>query len=93
MSLKITIIDYDAGNLRNVQKAIEHCGYQSITSNKVQDVEEADVLILPGVGSFHDGMSALERLNLDKAIKQEVIGKKKTTSWDMSRHATIGGRR
>ena len=75
--MKIAVIDYDAGNLRNVQKAFEHCGYPTFTTNRVGDIEDANVLILPGVGSFSDGMSALERLKLDGVIANEVREKGK----------------
>ena len=77
MPSRITIIDYDAGNLRNVQKAVERLGYPSICSNKVEDIENADVLILPGVGAFNDGMDAIENLGLDTAIRKQVINDKK----------------
>lgn len=74
---KITIIDYDAGNLRNVQKAVEACGYSAITSRLAEEVESSDVLILPGVGAFQNGMGALERLGLCDAIRKHVITEKK----------------
>jgi len=77
MSLSITIIDYDAGNLRNVQKALKYIGYSSEISRSPEDVENADVLILPGVGAFQDGMKALEELKLDVVLKDCVLEKKK----------------
>jgi glutamine amidotransferase len=76
--LLVAIIDYDAGNLRNVQKALEYLGYRtSIVSSRVEDLERADVLILPGVGAFYEGMRILRKRQLDSFLHQEVIGKKK----------------
>lgn len=76
-SLGITIIDYDAGNLRNVQKAFEHLGYPANITKSPENIVGADALVLPGVGAFHDGMDMLERLNLVDAIKRAVLDNKK----------------
>ncbi|MEW5767128.1 MAG: imidazole glycerol phosphate synthase subunit HisH [bacterium] len=77
MSLKITIIDYEAGNLRNIQKAIEHLGYKALISKQINAVEEADILVLPGVGAFHSGMNVLEGLGLIEALRKAVIKNRK----------------
>ena len=77
MTVKITIIDYDAGNLRNVQKAIETFGYIPMISSEAEALEETDVLILPGVGSFKDGMDSLKSSGLHLSIRRQVIEKKK----------------
>jgi imidazole glycerol-phosphate synthase subunit HisH len=77
MPLKITIIDFDAGNLRNVQKAIEHLGATAGISKKAADIETAEVLILPGVGAFRDGITAIKQYGLYDLIRTEVLGKKK----------------
>lgn len=77
MSLKITIIDYEAGNLRNIQKAVEYLGYNAVISNQINAVEEADILVLPGVGAFHTGISVLENLGLIEALRKAVIKNRK----------------
>lgn len=77
MDLSVVIIDYDSGNLRNVQKAFESLGYPSIISNSVKDIVTSDVMILPGVGAFHDGMDVIEKLELSHAIRQQVLKNKK----------------
>lgn len=77
MTVNITIIDYDAGNLRNVQKAIETFGYTPIISSEAETLEETDVLILPGVGSFKAGMDSLRSSGLYFSIRRQVIEKKK----------------
>jgi glutamine amidotransferase len=75
--LKIVIVDYDAGNLRNVQKAFEHLGYRSSIAGRPEDVDEAEVVVLPGVGSFADGMERLEERGLDLAIRRAAIEERK----------------
>ena len=60
MSQKITIVDYQMGNLRSVQKAIEHVGGQAIVSSDPAVIEKAERLILPGVGAFGDAMQYAE---------------------------------
>jgi imidazole glycerol-phosphate synthase subunit HisH len=70
--MNLIIIDYDAGNLRTVQKAIEHLGYRASISNDPQVIKKADALILPGVGSFADGMDNLKKLKLVEPIIEFV---------------------
>lgn len=68
----ITIIDYECGNLRSVQQAVEACGAEVIVSSDIQDILAADQLILPGVGAFPVGMANLRRLGLDQLIEERV---------------------
>jgi len=78
LPLSVTIVDYGAGNLRNVQKALEFLGCQApIISNQVDDLAQAEALILPGVGAFHMGMQHLRDLGLDIALRVEVLEKRK----------------
>ncbi len=74
---KIVIIDYHMGNVRSVLNALNHLGYAPIISNKKEDIETADRLILPGVGAFSVGMYNLKKLNLIELLNNEVIKKKK----------------
>jgi glutamine amidotransferase len=67
-----TIVDYGAGNLRNVQKAVEHLGGQAGICSQPDDVLRADALILPGVGHFQDGMASLKATGLDEALRTAV---------------------
>ena len=53
---KIVIIDYGLGNLRSVQKGLEHAGAEVIISKDPKDLEDAEGVILPGVGAFSDAM-------------------------------------
>lgn len=71
------IIDYGMGNLASVHKALNVLGIQNIISNKIEDIVNAKYLILPGVGSYYQGMKNLKDLNLINVLNEEVIGRKK----------------
>ena len=71
----IAIIDYDAGNLKSVEKAIQFLGEDVITSRDKEVIKNADKVILPGVGNFGDCMDKLKRYDLIDTIN-EVIDKK-----------------
>ncbi|MCB9438020.1 MAG: imidazole glycerol phosphate synthase subunit HisH [Anaerolineales bacterium] len=55
----IAIVDYGAGNLRSVRNALQHLGAQVVTISRPEQLQEADKIILPGVGAFGAGMAAL----------------------------------
>ena len=74
--VKIVVIDYGMGNLRNVQKAFEHIGIAADISSQGQDLLEADGLILPGVGAFGDAMDNLRNADLVDPIRQSVASGK-----------------
>lgn len=57
------IIDYGAGNLRSVQKALEYLGEPDVISDSESVLDGCDRLILPGVGAFGQGMEALNAKN------------------------------
>lgn len=66
----IAIIDYDAGNLKSVEKALASIGEESVITRDFQTILKADKVILPGVGAFGDAMDTLKRLELDKVIHE-----------------------
>jgi imidazole glycerol-phosphate synthase subunit HisH len=68
----IAIIDYDAGNLKSVEKALHHLGEDAVITRDKQLLMNADKVILPGVGSFGDAMSKLQHYKLVDAIRQVV---------------------
>lgn len=68
----IVIIDYGMGNLKSVYNALLKIDCQCMISSKVEDIEKADGLILPGVGAFPDCMDNLNKSNLIEVIKKEV---------------------
>lgn len=67
-SSMITIVDYQMGNLRSVQKAIEKIGGQATISSDPREIEQAEKLILPGVGAFGDAMSEIRKRDLAHPI-------------------------
>lgn len=66
----IAIIDYDAGNLKSVEKALAYIGEESVITGDREEILKADKVILPGVGSFGDAMANLKRLGLDDVIRE-----------------------
>lgn len=66
----IAIIDYDAGNLKSVQKALEFLGQEVVISRKHDEILAADKVILPGVGNFGDAMEKLKNYNLIEPIHE-----------------------
>lgn len=65
----IAIIDYDAGNLKSVEKALISLGEEVLVSRDSSEIMQADKVILPGVGSFGDAMNNLDRFGLVDTIK------------------------
>ena len=66
----IAIIDYDAGNMKSVEKALQYLGEETITTRKREEILQADGVILPGVGSFKDAMEKLESYHLVEVIRE-----------------------
>lgn len=66
----IAIIDYDAGNLKSVQKALSYIGQDSVITRDRQELLSADKVILPGVGAFGDAIANLKKYELDKVIRE-----------------------
>jgi len=69
----ITIIDYNAGNVRSIQNMLKKIGYKSAISDKIEDIENSEKLILPGVGSFDYGMEQLEKSGLIPILNKKVL--------------------
>ena len=65
----IAIIDYDAGNLKSVEKALRYLGEETLVTRDREEILNADKVILPGVGSFGDAMEKLNNYNLVDTIK------------------------
>lgn len=72
----IAIIDYNAGNLKSVEKALLWLGQECVVTRDFKEIEQADKVILPGVGAFGDAMAQLKKYELDKVIAE--VAKKKT---------------
>lgn len=72
----LTILDYDMGNLRSVQKAFERVGHEAVVTSDPTVAAGADKLVLPGVGAFRDAIAALEDRRLVEPIKQSIASGK-----------------
>ncbi len=70
--MKIALIDYGAGNLFSVERALKFAGADYFIATKPEQIISAAKIVLPGVGAFKDGMRGLEKNKLDVAIKQAV---------------------
>jgi len=71
----IAIIDYDAGNIKSVEKALIHLGETPVITRDGETILKADKVILPGVGAFGDAMENLKTYGLD-AVIHEVVEKR-----------------
>jgi glutamine amidotransferase len=69
---RICILDYGMGNLRSVEKALERVGATTEISAEVARAEDADGLVLPGVGAFPAAMSRVRRLGFDRLAREWV---------------------
>ena len=70
----VAIIDYDAGNIKSVEKAFEYLGSQVVVTRDAKEIMKADRVVLPGVGAFGDAMGRIREYGLEDIIK-EVIKK------------------
>jgi glutamine amidotransferase len=68
----VYIVDYQMGNLRSVQKALEKVGARAHITEDPDEALKADKLVVPGVGAFEDAMTHLRERNLDQAIKDFI---------------------
>lgn len=68
----IAILDYDAGNIKSVEKAFKILGKDTVLTRDFSVIEKADHVVLPGVGSFADAMNHLKKYELDKAINSYI---------------------
>ena len=68
----IAIIDYDAGNLKSVEKALLSLGQEAVVTRDREELLSADKVILPGVGNFGDAMQKLRTYGLEPVIRELV---------------------
>ncbi len=68
----IAIIDYEAGNLRSVQKAFEFIGADARLTDNPSEILAAEAVVLPGVGAYRDCMDALARKGLQDTVRTAV---------------------
>ena len=66
------IIDYDAGNIRSVEKALQSLSEEAVVTRDRDTILNADRVILPGVGAFGDAMEKIRRYGLEEVIREVV---------------------
>jgi len=69
------IIDYDAGNIRSVEKALQALSEEAVVTRDRDTILKADRVILPGVGAFGDAMEKIRGYGLEEVIKEVVANK------------------
>ena len=69
----IVIIDYQVGNIGAIVNMLKRIGIESSVFSNIEDIKKADKLILPGVGSFDEGIKNLDQLNLIPVLREKVI--------------------
>jgi imidazole glycerol-phosphate synthase subunit HisH len=72
----IAIVDYGRGNLGSVEKAFVRVGTPAVVTQDACVVDEADAVVLPGDGAFHDAMLNLEQLGLLAAVRRALDGRR-----------------
>jgi len=70
----IALVDYGRGNLGSVEKAFRRVGIPASITQDPRTVDEAEAVVLPGDGAFHDAMSNLERLGLVPVLRRALDG-------------------
>lgn len=72
---RVAIVDYGMCNLDSIARAVEECGGAPLVTERPEELETANRIILPGVGAFPDAMHNLRRRSLDLALYEQVIGR------------------
>jgi glutamine amidotransferase len=70
--MPVVIVDYGAGNLRSVQRAVERAGYQPLVSDNPEHVLNADAVIVPGDGAAADTMRNLRQRGMDEPVRRVI---------------------
>ena len=68
----ISILDYDAGNIKSVEKAVQYLGEEAVITRDRDVIMASDKVILPGVGSFGDAMNKIREYGLENVIYDVV---------------------
>lgn len=72
----ITIVDYDAGNIKSVEKALQYIGAQCVITRDTDFISAADKVIVPGVGAFEQAMDNMKQYQLIDVLRE--VAKKGT---------------
>lgn len=68
----VAIIDYDAGNIKSVEKAFEYLGAETVVTRDPKEIYRADRVVLPGVGAFADAMKRIDQYGIRESIREVV---------------------
>ncbi len=71
--MQVAIINYGMGNVASVEKAVNYLGHKAIITNDAFEINEADCIVLPGVGAFAQGMENLINYGLVDILNKEVL--------------------
>lgn len=66
----IAVVDYDAGNIKSVEKALQYIGAEPVITRDLNVIEQADHVIVPGVGAFEDAMGKMNRYRLTDVLRR-----------------------
>lgn len=69
----ISIINYNAGNIKSIQNMLKRIGVKSMICSSAEEIEQADKLILPGVGHYDHGMKNLHQSGLIEILNKKVL--------------------
>jgi glutamine amidotransferase len=72
----IAIVDYGRGNLGSVERAFERIGMPALVTQDARALDDADAVVLPGDGAFHDAMVSLEQLGLLEPLRRALDGRR-----------------
>ncbi|MGH2608630.1 MAG: imidazole glycerol phosphate synthase subunit HisH [Tepidiformaceae bacterium] len=89
MTYRVLVVDYDAGNIRSVARALTHVGADPVVSADPEDVLEAQALVLPGVGAAADCMQKLRDRGLVEPIREYVRSGRPFLGVCMGLHAIL----
>ena len=67
--MKLVVVDYESGNLRSVSRALETCGVSPLVTGDPADLDNADAVVLPGVGAGPSAMAALNQRGLVEPLR------------------------
>jgi len=74
--LNIVIVNYGMGNLNSIKNMFRRIGYDSVITGSINQIKEANKIVLPGVGSFDNAMDKLDGLGLVSVLNQKVLTEK-----------------
>lgn len=76
MKPKVVVVDYGAGNLRSVARAVAHAGHEPVVTSDPREVLDADALIVPGVGAAADTMRNLRASGMVEPVRDHIASGK-----------------